>query len=156
MSMLVFEPATAAELPFLRTMIIDSFEPITWYKKIDLQFGALEGLDWRARWELRVDKIFETQILLTGKRDGEIVAAATGLVDSATGLGFVDLLAVAAEHKGKGYGRLMLRAMLDHFRALGMHHAHLECLTDNDRGNALYGSEGWQIVASSHHWFTKL
>lgn len=156
MSDLRFRPATAHDLPFLRSMIIDSFEPITWFKKLDEHSGPLNGLDWRERWNRRLDKVFESQILLVGEADGEIAAAATGTVDNETRLGFVDLLAVSKEHQGKGYGRTMLRGMLAHFRGLGMEQANLDCLTDNEKGNALYAGEGWSIVSTSHRWFVKL
>lgn len=156
MDSLEFRLATEQDRPALRSMIIDSFEPITWFKKLDAQFGLLNGMDWRARWEARLDKVFASQLILVGEAGGEIVAAATGTTDEAARLGFIDLLAVHSAHQHKGYGRLMLRGMLDHFRRLGMEQAHLECLTDNSRGNALYRSEGWQIVSTSHHWFTKL
>ncbi|MBL8176180.1 MAG: GNAT family N-acetyltransferase [Bryobacterales bacterium] len=156
MNALHFRLAAEADFAVLRPLIIDSFEPITWFKKLDTQFGPLNGMDWRARWEARLDRVFASQMILVGEVEGQIVAVATGTVDHGAKLGFVDLLGVHPRHQNKGYGKAMLRGMLDYFRSLGMEQAHLECLTDNDRGNALYGSEGWQIVSTSHHWFTKL
>ncbi len=156
MSVLEFRLAGPSEYPALRAMILESFAPITWYRKVDEKMGPLNGHDWRARWDLRLDKVFATQILLVGEAEGNVVAAATGTVNDATKLGFVDLLAVDVRQQGKGYGRAMLRGMLGHLRTLGMQHVYLECLTDNDAGNALYASEGWQIVASANFWFTKL
>lgn len=156
MEPLHFRLATQSDHVLLRAMIIDSFEPITWFKKLDAQFGPLNGCDWRTRWETRLERVCASQLILVGEAQGEIVAAATGTVDTTTKLGFIDLLAVDSAHQHRGYGRAMLRGMLDYFKELGMEHAHLECLTDNVRGNALYGSEGWEIVSSSHHWFRKL
>lgn len=156
MESLHFRLATEADHAKLRAMIIDSFEPITWFKKLDERFGPLNGCDWRMRWNARLDKVFASQLILVGETGGEVVAVATGTVDGAAKLGYVDLLGVDQGHQHKGYGRAMLRGMLDYFRELGMEQAHLECLTDNTRGNALYGSEGWEIVSTSHHWFTKL
>lgn len=153
---LSFRLATSADHPRLRRLIVDSFEPITWFKKLDEKLGPLNGVDWRGRWDTRLDKVFATQVILVGETEGEIAAAATGTLDTAVALGFIDLLAVDLKHQGKGYGRQMLRGMLDYFRSQGMQHANLECLTDNDRGNALYGSEGWEIVASSNRWFIQL
>jgi ribosomal protein S18 acetylase RimI-like enzyme len=95
-------------------------------------------------------------VILIGETEDGIAAAATGTIDAAVALGFIDLLAVDKRHQGKGYGRQMLRGMLDYFRSQGMQQANLECLTDNERGNALYSSEGWEIVASSHRWFIRL
>jgi ribosomal protein S18 acetylase RimI-like enzyme len=138
-------------------MILAAFAPITWFRAVDRDYGPLNGLDWKARWNQRLDKVFATQILLVGTTaDGAIAAAATGTADPEQKLGFVDLLAVDPKHHRSGYGRLMLNAMLDHFSSLGMQHAHLDCLTDNAPGNALYAAEGWSIVASHHHWFKKL
>jgi ribosomal protein S18 acetylase RimI-like enzyme len=154
--MMTFRLARADEESLLRELILTSFEPITWYKKLEAQVGPFNGLDWRARWQLRLDKIFATQIILVGEVEGQVVACATGSLDEAAKFGYVDLLAVAEGSQGKGYGREMLRGMLDHFRSLGMEQAHLECLIDNERGNALYASEGWEIVASHYHWFRKL
>lgn len=156
MSDLSFRLAVPADHPYLRRMIVDSFEPITWFKKIDEKLGPLNGVGWRERWDARLDKVFTMQVILVGELDGSIAAAATGTLDPQTALGFIDLLAVDQSHQGKGYGRAMLRGMLDYFRSQGMQHANLECLTDNDRGNALYASEGWEIVASSHRWFIRL
>ncbi|MCC6341491.1 MAG: GNAT family N-acetyltransferase [Bryobacterales bacterium] len=153
---MTFRLARPGEYARLREMIISSFEPITWYKTLDEKYGPLNGCHWRERWEHRLDHIFETQIILAGEVDGRVVAVATGTVDEQARLGFVDLLGVDAECQGKGYGRLMLRGMLDHFRSLGMEYANLECLTDNTKGNALYQSEGWEIVASSHRWFRRI
>lgn len=156
MGNLRFRLADPSEYATLGRMIIDSFEPITWFKKLDEKFGPLNGCDWRKRWEQRIEEVLATQIILVGEADGEVVAAATGTVDDRTKLGFIDLLAVDLRHQGKGYGRGMLRGMLEHFRRLGTEHVHLECLSDNDKGNALYASEGWQIVASSHKWFVRI
>jgi ribosomal protein S18 acetylase RimI-like enzyme len=153
---MTFRLARPDELSFLANMIVSSFEPITWFKSLDREFGPLNGCDWRERWRQRLDKVFATQIILAGEVDGAVVAAATGTYDEATRLGFVDLLAVDAAHQSKGYGRLMLRGMLDHFRSLGAEHAHLECLSDNTKGNSLYRSEGWTEVARSVKWFTRL
>lgn len=156
MAAMHFRLAHVEEEAALRQMILDSFEPITWYKKLDARVGPLNGLDWRERWQLRLNKIFATQIILVGEEEGRVVACATGTVDEAAKLGYVDLLAVDPERQGKGYGREMLRGMMEHFRTLGMQQAHLECLQDNDRGNALYRGEGWELVAAQYHWFRKL
>lgn len=151
-----FRLAQPSELASLKTLIVDSFEPITWLKKLDERYGPLNGCDWRERWSQRLDRIFATQIVLVGEQDGEVVAAATGTMDSQTLLGFIDLLAVCRIQQGKGFGRAMLRGMLQHFRQAGMKHANLECLTGNEAGNSLYRSEGWEIVATSHRWFLPL
>ena len=153
---MTFRLARNDEHPRLESMIVASFEPITWFKKLDARFGPMNGCDWRARWRQRLDKVFASQVILVGEEDGEVVAAATASLEQDTRLGFVDLLAVHRDHQRRGYGRLMLRGMLDHLRTLGAEHVHLECLADNDAGNALYESEGWTEVARSVKWFIRL
>ena len=156
MAGLRFRIADPSEYPRLRDLIIDSFEPITWFKKLDQLYGPLNGSDWRRRWEKRLAVVFRTETIMVGEVEGEIVAAATGTYDEDAALGFIDLLAVDKRSKGLGHGRAMLRGMLDHFRRLGGKYANLDCLADNVAGNGLYQSEGWRIVASSNRYFIEL
>jgi len=153
---LTFRLATPADYETLEMLVIDAFGPITWYRTADERFGPLNGRDWRARWETRFARIFETQIVLVGEEGGEVVAIATGTYDAESRLGYVDLLGVAVAHQRKGYGRQMLRGMLEHLKELGAEHAHLECLTTNERGNELYRSEGFEEVARSIRWFIRI
>jgi|SRR5215471_8313560 len=153
---LVIRPLAAADHDAATRLVIDSFEPITWQKKLDASIGPLNGLDWRARWEARLKNIFATQIVLLGEAEGQLVAFASGTVDRDPALGFVDVLAVGRSFQGRGYGREMLRAMLQHFQGLGCQYVHLDCLTDNEAGNALYSSEGFCEVARHIRWFRKI
>jgi ribosomal protein S18 acetylase RimI-like enzyme len=153
---LEFRTVLQDELCRFEPMIIDSFEPVTWARRVDEVFGPLNGMDWRARWRARVARIFESQILLAGETGGEPVAFASGAYDPEARLGYIDLLAVDSAHQGKGYGREMLRGMLRHLKDRGALHANLDCLTDNDVGNALYRSEGFTEVARHIRWFIKI
>ena len=59
--------------------------------------------------------------------------------------------------QGRGYGREMLRGMdAAHAEPGRAVHINLDCLTDNDAGNALYRSEGFEEVARQIRWFRKL
>ena len=153
---LTFRLANASEYAVLEKMTIDAFEPITWFTRTDKQFGPLNGRNWRERWQKRFTKVWETQIILVGEADGEAVALATGTIDNDSLLGYIDLLAVDQRYQGKGYGREMLRGMLDHFKEQGCVHAHLDCLQDNVVGNQLYRAEGFTEVARSVRWFIKI
>ncbi|HWB96488.1 MAG TPA: GNAT family N-acetyltransferase [Bryobacteraceae bacterium] len=153
---LEFRLARPSDYDQLEQLTIDSFEPITWLKRADQHFGPLNGHDWRNRWQLRFRKAFDTQQVLVGEDQGEIVAFASGTVDPDTLLGFIDLLGVDTRHQGKGYGRAMLRGMLQFMKSQGAVHCSLECLTDNDKGNSLYRAEGFEEVARSIRWFIKI
>ncbi len=156
MSALSFRLAAPSEYGRIEELIIDAFEPITWYRKLDEQRGPLNGVDWRTRWHKRLEAVFAAQTILVGEFDGTVVAVATGTYDPLAALGFVDLLAVDLAHQGKGWGRDMLRAFLGHLRAQGARYCNLECLADNEAGNALYESEGWQVVTRMNRWFVDL
>ncbi|MBM3728388.1 MAG: GNAT family N-acetyltransferase [Acidobacteria bacterium] len=140
----------------LDEMIIASFEPITWYRKLEEKQGQFCRMDWRGLWGRRLDKIFEGQIVLVGESEGQAVAVCTAAFDEMAGLAYIDILAVDQTEQGKGLGREMLRAMLDHLRGRGAQAAHLECLADNLKGNSLYESEGWSRATEAVKWFVKL
>jgi ribosomal protein S18 acetylase RimI-like enzyme len=148
--------ATPADHSTLETLVIDSFEPITWQKKLDARLGPLNGRDWRARWQARMRSIFATQIVLVGEADGELAAMASGTIDRESALGFIDVLAVGATFQGRGLGREMLRGMIEHLRTAGCQYVNLDCLTDNETANALYQSEGFEEVARHIRWFRKI
>jgi ribosomal protein S18 acetylase RimI-like enzyme len=153
---LTFRLAKPSDYLRLEKMVIEAFAPITWFRRVDELVGPLNGLDWRERWKLRMKSVFARQVVLVGEAEGEIVAYASGTYDAATRSAFVDLLAVDASHHGKGYGRQMLRGILAHFKRQGAEHAHLDCLADNDAGNGLYESEGFQKVAEHFRWWIEL
>ena len=148
--------ATPADQTAIERLILAAFEPITWQKKLDERFGPLNGCDWQARWHDRLQKIFATQVVLLGQQAGELAAVATGTVDERAALGFIDVLAVGRKFQGQGLGREMLRATMEHLKTLGCQYVNLDCLTDNEAGNALYASEGFEEVARHVRWFRKL
>jgi len=153
---LCIRPATTSDHAGLEALVIDSFEPITWQKKLDQNIGPLNGRDWRLRWQSRLRQIFRTQEVLVGEVAGELAAMASATVDREAALGFIDVLAVGRAHQRQGLGREMLQGMLQHLQDLGCQYVHLDCLTDNVTGNALYASEGFSEMARHIRWFRKL
>jgi ribosomal protein S18 acetylase RimI-like enzyme len=153
---LVFRVAEPADYARLEKLTLDAFEPITWLRKVDERFGPLNGRDWRQRWRERFCRAFRTERVLVGEAEGEIVAFASGTLDADARLGYIDLLAVEPRCQGRGYGREMLRGMLEYFKEEGAEHAHLECLETNETGNRLYASEGFEDLAHSLHWFIRI
>ena len=142
--------------PQIASLVLGSFEPVTWARSLDSKFGPLNGLDWQARWRLRLEKIFAEQIILAGAVDGVIAAVSTSTLDRAAALAYIDILAVARGQQRHGYGREMLRATMRHMKELGASYVHLDCLTSNDNANSLYESEGFEEVARHIRWFRKI
>jgi ribosomal protein S18 acetylase RimI-like enzyme len=151
-----FRPANPSEHQKIEAMVIESFEPITWFKKLEDRWGPLNGRDWRTRWKDRLSHVFETQIVLVGQTGGEIAAMSSGTLDRDAALAYVDLLAVDRRFRRRGYGREMLRGMMRHMKALGGQYVYLDCLTDNDTGNTLYRTEGFEEAARQIRWFRKI
>jgi ribosomal protein S18 acetylase RimI-like enzyme len=151
-----FRPAEDREHQKIQDMVIDSFEPITWFKKLDAQFGPLNGRDWRMRWEARMRQVFEKQMVLVGETDDGIAAMSSGTIDQDTALAYIDLLAVDRQFQGRGYGKEMLRGMMQHMKDFGAQYVNLDCLTDNDTANALYRAEGFAEIARLIRWFRKI
>src|SRR5580704_18352922 len=151
-----FRPANPSEHQKIEAMVIESFEPITWFKKLEDRWGPLNGRDWRMRWKDRLRHVFETQIVLVGETGGEIAAMSSGTLDHADALAYIDLLAVDRRFRRRGYGREMLHGMIQHMKALGGQYVYLDCLTDNDTGNSLYRTEGFEEVARQIRWFRRI
>jgi ribosomal protein S18 acetylase RimI-like enzyme len=148
--------ASPHDFPAIETLVLDSFEPITWARTLDAKYGPLNGADWRTRWKARLQKIFESQIILAGEVGGVLTAMSSSTLDRQAALAYIDLLAVSRAQQAHGYGREMLRATMQHMKGLGAQYVHLDCLTGNDNANALYASEGFEEVARHIRWFRKL
>ena len=153
---LEFRLAAASEHPRIAEMVIESFEPITWFKKLDARIGPLNGRDWRTRWQARMRRVFEQEIILVGESSGDMVAMSAGTCDRDDALAFIDLLAVDRRFQGRGFGRDMLRGMMQYMKGLGAQFVNLDCLSDNDTANALYRAEGFEEVARQVRWFRRI
>jgi ribosomal protein S18 acetylase RimI-like enzyme len=153
---LTFRLAQPADYTPVEEMVISSFEPITWFKKLEARYGPLNGRDWRVRFQARMRAVFASQIVLVGEAGPALAAMAAGTLDQESALGYIDLLAVDPAFQGRGYGREMLHGMMEHLKSKGAQYCYLDCLTDNDRGNALYRAEGFEEVACQYRWFRKL
>jgi ribosomal protein S18 acetylase RimI-like enzyme len=152
---LEFRLAVPSEYPRIEEMVIESFAPITWFRKLDEKIGPLNGRDWRMRWRARMRDVFEKEIVLIGENE-EMVAMSSGTLDRENALAYIDLLAVDRRFQGGGYGRAMLRGMMRHMEEVGARYVHLDCLTDNDTANTLYRAEGFEEVARQIRWFRKI
>ena len=142
--------------PGLEALVLESFESVTWARTLDERYGPLNGLDWRERWRLRLQKVFAEQIVLVGEAEGISAAMSSSTLDRQAALAYIDILAVSRSQQGHGYGREMLRGTMDHVRELGAKFVNLDCLTTNDGANALYQAEGFEEVARHIRWFRKI
>ena len=154
--LLHFRPAEARDYQKIQDMVIESFEPITWFKKLDARIGPLNGRDWRMRWEARMRQVFDKQIVLVGETGDGVAAMSSGTIDQDAALAYIDLLAVDRRFHRRGYGKEMLRGMMRHMQDSGAQYVYLDCLTDNDAANTLYRAEGFGEIARQIRWFRKI
>ncbi len=148
--------AKASDYKRLEQLFVETFEPISLYRRVEKRFGPFNGKGHREQWHLRLRKVFDWEIILVGECDGEIAACACGVYTPETRLAFLNLLAVDARFQGRGFGREMLQTMMGYMKEQGAEHMHLDCMADNDAGNALYRSEGFEEVARSIYWYVKI
>jgi ribosomal protein S18 acetylase RimI-like enzyme len=153
---LAFREPTPTDHDALVAMVVESFEPISWYRKLDARLEPLNGRTWDLRFEDRLRDALATQYVLIGEDGGKAVTYASGTYDERSRAAFLDLLAVAKGAQGGGLGRAALREFERRMRGRGALYLHLDCLTDNDPGNRLYESEGFFEAARQIRWFKKI
>ena len=84
---------------------------------------------------------FQPQGLLVGIAGGALAAAVMAGYDGHRG--WINALAVAPEHRGKGYGEAMVEAALDELEAMGAVKVNLQIRGDNPRLRSWYESLGF-------------
>jgi GNAT superfamily N-acetyltransferase len=88
---------------------------------------------------------------LLGAVEGTDVACG-GLKLIKDGVGELKRMYVVPEHRGKGYSRVLLRALVQHARDVGLREVWLETGTRHGPAVALYESEGFRPIAPFGYW----
>ena len=87
------------------------------------------------------------RVLEVAPASGEAAAlAGYGLISAAAGECHILNLCTAPDQRGRGLGRLLLRALLAEGRLAGAEQAFLEVRPSNDAAVALYRAEGFETV----------
>ena len=146
-----FQPA---DLPVLKVLTTDAFEPVSIDRNMERLFGVINGQDWRWRKARHIDEDVERDVsgVFVAEVEEKVVGYITTWMDASAGLGFIPNLAVDAEQRGKGIGRSLIQHALGHFREHGLSHARIETLDQNEIGQALYPSLGFREVARQIHY----
>lgn len=79
---------------------------------------------------------------LSYKIDGQRVAFAMGVMEG--GYGGVFGVLVKDEYRGRGYGKLITRILLNTFKEKGIMNSYLQVEVDNERANQLYKTLGYK------------
>jgi N-acetylglutamate synthase len=116
--------------------------------------AALAAYGWETAIEPGLRRVFEDIVWPCGFATvhGAGRDVAWGLaVAEADYVGLFDLV-VAPDHRGKGYGRMLVRSLLDWGRNLGAGGAYLQVRTDNAIARALYRSLDFTEVYGCTHF----
>ena len=146
------------DLDTLKSLTVASFGPVCIDKNIESKFGHINGNSWgwRKARHIDADVSREPEGIFVGEIDNAIVGYITTWSDRDAGLGNIPNLAVDAAFRGQGIGRQLIDHALNHFRSLGLTHARIETLDQNDIGQKLYPSMGFEEVARQVHYCLKL
>lgn len=143
------------DLSVLQEMTAAAFDGVSIDQGMEQIFGRVAGRDWQWRKQRHIADDAERDvdgILVLESPEGRIAGFVSTAADQESGIGHIANLVVAAPCRGRGYGRELLAAALDRFRSLGLSHARIETLVQNDVGRGLYESIGFREIARQIHF----
>jgi ribosomal protein S18 acetylase RimI-like enzyme len=146
------------DLPRLQEILVAAFDGVSIDQGIENRFGEIHGRNWQWRKSRHLDEDVRADAagVFVLEIDGIVAGCITTRIDREAGIGLIPNLAVAEEHRGRGFGRMLLEHVLERFRRAGLTHARIETLVQNEIGDHLYRSLGFQEVARQVHFCAKL
>lgn len=148
-------PYADGDLPLMIEITCEAFEPVSIDRNIEEHVGgSINGKDWRFRKSLQIefDVVRQPGGVFVAEASGQIVGYITTFHDVEAGVGFIPNLAVAAGHRGQGLGRRLIEHAVSHFRDLGVTYVRIETLEQNEAGQSLYPSLGFEEIARQIHY----
>ena len=146
------------DLPALKSITVEAFDGVSIDQGMEQVFGPIAGRDWRWRKARHLDEDVraDAEGIFIAEAQGRIVGYITTRRDMEAGIGHIPNIAIARESRGQGLGRQLIEHALEHFRRLGLTHAKIETLAQNEVGNHLYTSLGFREVARQIHFLAEL
>ena len=93
---------------------------------------------------------------IVAELDGEVAGFVCTRIYRDLSIGHVANLAVAEDFQGRGIGKMLIRAALDHFRDRSMRYARIETLEQNERARKLYPQFGLREVGRQVYYMQEL
>lgn len=151
-------PFRPEDLSTLRAITVQAFDGVSIDQSIEAKFGIINGHDWQWRKGRHVDDdaAREPQGIFVLELDGEIAGFISTRQDHEAGIGFIPNIALAPQHRGRGWGRKLITFALQRFRDAGLTHARIETLQQNAVGDHLYRALGFQEVSRQVHFCADL
>ncbi len=152
-------PFASSDLPAMLAITAEAFEPVSIDRNIETHIGGpIHGRDWQSRKlrQIEFDVEREPAGVFVAEDPGQVVGYITTFHDVEAGVGFIPNLAVAASHRGQGLGRRLIEHAIEHFRALGAQYVRIETLEQNEIGQSLYPSLGFEEICRQIHYGMRL
>ena len=146
------------DLPVLKSITVEAFDGVSIDQGMERVFGPIAGRDWRWRKARHLDDDVraDAEGIFVAADQGRIVGYITTRRDTEAGIGHIPNIAIARESRGQGLGRQLIEHAMNHVRRLGLTHAKIETLVQNEVGNHLYTSLGFREVARQIHFRAEL
>jgi len=147
-----------SDLPRLEEITVLCFEGVSIDHGMEQRFGVIAGKDWtwRKARSIQWDVEANPEGVFVCEADGAVVGYITTRLDPESRIGWIPNIATDPTCQGKGVGRALMEAALDHLRASGMLYAKIETLVQNKKGQTFYPSVGFKEVARQIHYLAKL
>ncbi len=138
--------------------MVDAFDGVSIDQGMEAAFGPIAGHDWRWRKGRHFDDDVrrDPEGIIVAAIADEPVGFISTWIDREAGIGHIPNLSLTPECRGKGVGRRLVELALQRFRDVGICHAKIETLVQNDVGNSLYTSLGFREVARQIHFVAEL
>jgi ribosomal protein S18 acetylase RimI-like enzyme len=150
-----FQPSDHARL---KQIMVDAFDGVSIDQGMEAVFGQIAGHDWRWRKGRHFDDDVrrDPEGVIVAAVDDQPIGFISTWIDHEAGIGHIPNLSLTPECRGKGVGRRLVELGLQRFREVGITHAKIETLVQNDVGNTLYTSLGFREVARQIHFVAEL
>jgi ribosomal protein S18 acetylase RimI-like enzyme len=147
-----------ADLEPIKRLTLESFGGVTIEENLETALGTLNGHDWRWRKARHIDEDVAANAagIFVAETQGRLVGYITTRLDCEAGKGRIPNLAVAADFRGLGLGRLLIERALDYFRAEGLAYAVIETMAQNAVGQHVYPACGFVEIARQVHFARRL
>jgi len=127
MTSCLIRPGKIEEIDIACEIALLAWEPIYEYRRQQMGDVLFEHLfsNWRENKTQEIRSLCEKNIdrLLILEEDNQIKGFATFLIDPEKSLGIIGNNAVHPDAQGKGFGKMLHRALLDEFRKRGLRYA---------------------------------
>lgn len=154
----VIRPFRPEDLPALKQIMVEAFDGVSIDQGIEQRFGTVNGHDWKWRKARHLDDDVrrDSSGIFVVEHSNLIVGFVSSWMDLDAGIGQIPNISLRPEFRGQGLGRRLLELVLNRFRKAGLTHAKIETLAQNEVGNHLYRSVGFEEVARQVHFVAEL